>query len=355
VIDPSNGCNLACPGCVHSVGLKERQLFLWEKGLLSPGRLEAFLRAYGPYAIHLNFYNYGEPLLNAATPAYIRKAKCYFLHTTVSTNLTVPHFDAEAYAESRLDFLIASIDGATQATYEKFRRNGKLAVALRNLASLVEAKHKLGLQTPVIAWRYITFRHNAHEIETARRMARDLGVDQFLTLPPYDVSWDDSGLAPAEVEPVNELFNPWAEHAVLGNWNTAPDGPDFESIERAFDEPLRAAGDGGGSGESCRWLYRNMTMDANGRILPCCMAPRPDADLVFSYFDEGGAEDVFNSPKYRQARRAAANPAEVPAPFCARCGDRETVITDASQIRQYFKALTGGALDVANAAVLAEW
>ena len=46
-----------------------------------------------------------------------------------------------------------------------------------------------------------------HEIPLAREKARQLGVDQFLTLEPYDVSWDDPEIVAAEVEPVNELLN----------------------------------------------------------------------------------------------------------------------------------------------------
>src|SRR4051812_45922385 len=58
VIDPSNGCNLSCPGCVHSAGVQEQALFRWDKGLLSERRLAAVLRQYGPSALHINFYNY---------------------------------------------------------------------------------------------------------------------------------------------------------------------------------------------------------------------------------------------------------------------------------------------------------
>jgi hypothetical protein len=69
VIDPSNVCQLACPGCVHSARNEALQLFDWPKGTLSESRLSALLKRYGPYAIGTLFYNYGEPLLNSTRPS----------------------------------------------------------------------------------------------------------------------------------------------------------------------------------------------------------------------------------------------------------------------------------------------
>ena len=69
-----------------------------------------------------------------------------------------------------------------------------------------------------------------------------MGVDQFLTLAPYDVSWDDPEIVEAGVEPVNILFNPQSEACILENWKNSPDPPDAETIEREFDrewQPVR--------------------------------------------------------------------------------------------------------------------
>ena len=57
---------------------------------------------------------------------------------------------------------------------------------------------------------------------------------------------------------------------------------------------------------TCHYLYKNIVMDAKGRIMPCCAAPRPDADLVFGSAQSGA--DVFNSEKYRLARLSFADP-----------------------------------------------
>src|SRR5262249_53553155 len=156
-------------------------------------RLDALLNRYGPYAIHLVLCNYGEPLLNAQTPKFIRRAKRYLIQTVLSTNFSIGRFDSEAYVESGLDFIVLSIDGATQSIYERYRKNGNLALVYENIQKLVRAKRALGKGTPVIEWQFLAFEHNAHEIPLAIDTARRLGVNQFALRAPFDVSWDDPG------------------------------------------------------------------------------------------------------------------------------------------------------------------
>ncbi len=90
VVDTSNACNLACPGCVHSARAKGLRLFDWKAGLISPNCFAAFLRQYGAPAIQVTLCNYGEPLTNPETPQLIRASKRYLLHTSISTNMTLP-------------------------------------------------------------------------------------------------------------------------------------------------------------------------------------------------------------------------------------------------------------------------
>ena len=106
---------------------------------------------------------------------------------------------------------------------------------------------------------------------------------------------------------------------------------------------------------TCQWLYRNMVMDATGRVLPCCAAPKPDADLVFDIFTTHADTDSFNSAKYRAARLYFADPAaykdiggDVRAelhPHCAKCEwNQDVAHTDGEQSDQYFKTLPKGLL-----------
>ena len=196
MVDPMNACQLACPGCVHSAHSKKLGLFDWGPGVLSESMFADFMRRYGPYAIETEFYNYGEPLLNPNTPKFIHTAKTYLARTAVSTNMSVRHFDAEAYVTSGLDYMTLSIDGATQSTYEKFRRKGDIETVFRNVRSLIQTRTRMRKRTPLVSWQYLAFEHNEHEIDDAIKMAQQLGVDRFTLCPLMMWSWDDPNIRP---------------------------------------------------------------------------------------------------------------------------------------------------------------
>ena len=360
VVDPSNMCQLACPGCVHSERAGELNLFDWKKGTLGEDRFRALLGQYGPSAIGIYFCNYGEPLLNRNTPNLIRLAKRYLIATALSTSLSVQHFDAEAYVESGLDFMVLSIDGATQSVYETFRRNGNLDLVFANIRSLVNAKRRLGKQTPVLSWNFLAFEHNAHQIPLAERLARQLGVNVFRVVNPFDVGWDDPNLRPAAVRPYVRRLDWTSISNPPENWNPFPESLEAGAIAGAFATPLnrREVRTRPNHGHTCHWLYKNMAMDARGRILPCCGAPRPDTRLVFAKFDAGG-DDVFNSEMYRQARaffRQWGSPAPGDGPYCTRCEwDHETVNIGSPEIRRYFRAADPSFFDWRSVELLAGW
>jgi MoaA/NifB/PqqE/SkfB family radical SAM enzyme len=361
---------------VHSRHAKRLKPFIWDNVTLPEARLSALLKCYGPYAIHTTFYNYGEPLLNSNTPKFIRLAKKYLMRTTLSTNLSLSRFDAEAYVDSGLDFMVLSIDGATQSVYERFRKQGNLELVYRNIQTLVEAKLRLGKRTPVIAWQYLAFQHNQQEIPLAIETAQRLGVNQFIIGRPYDVSWDDSAIEAADVTPVTLEFDPENEEAMAANWNPFPADLDGSTIEREFDarwisqawrtreDRMKAAR----STSTCNWLYKNVVMDGGGRVLPCCAAPRPDIDLVYSNFDGKIDSDPFNSEKHRLARLSFADRKTYQCkrkaiglerdPHCANCDwfeDQEKAVIDGTQIRQYLKAAGNGLFDSASVEILSSW
>jgi len=360
VVDPSNACQLACPGCVHSVRNEALQLFDWPKATLPEDRFSALLKRYGPHAIEVYFYNYGEPLLNLNTPKLIRMAKAYLLRTSFTTSLSVRRFDAEAYVESGIDFIGLSIDGATQPTYQRFRRNGDLELVLDNVRKLVNAKRTLGKRYPVLAWNFLAFEHNAHEIPLAARMARQLGVNVFRVANPFDVGWDDPEIRPAAVKAGVQRLNWPSISSHPTNWNPFPHSVDGHAILQAFETPWnqQAANDSPPSeGHTCHWLYKNIVMDATGRIMPCCGAPRPDINLVFGRLECDGS-DPFNSEKYRQARAWFSGDAPPPGdePYCTRCEwDQTAVNIGGDQIRDYFQAADGAFFDRRSLHMLSGW
>ena len=344
ILDPINACQMSCPGCVHSRTAKG--LFDWKPGRMSMETATALFHRYGPYAMQASFCNYGEPTLNPDTPRMVRLAKEHRLYTTMSSNLAHPRFRAEDWVACGLDFLIVSIDGITPGVYDIFRRNGDHELAFENLRALIEAKRAAGLHTPVIHWQFLAFEHNKHEIRAAIDLARDIGVNELSIARPFDVSWDDPSIEPAmDLEPAVHKFDLLTERWLAENERPfrLNDARIHEAFEAGFGEvpPDAVTGE---TGHTCSWLYKNMSLEANGRIFPCCCAPRPDADLMFGVLGE--EPDPFNSPKHRVARQHFAG-IPVEGPFCTRCEwQQDTAQIDRNEMRHYLRGVGAFSADL---------
>jgi MoaA/NifB/PqqE/SkfB family radical SAM enzyme len=348
-------------------------LFDWKNGLLTSDRFGALLARYGACAMQVMFCNYGEPLTNSDTPRLIEMAKGYYAQTALSTNLAVPRVDAEEYVRSRLDFMYLAIDGSSQAVYARYRKNGDIAVVCRNIEKLVAAKQRLRSRTPVLRWQYLAFEHNAAEIPRALEMARALGVDQFAVETPFDVSWDDPEVRPAtDVRPFQVELVTDTERTLEANWGACMTVAARETIDREFargwtrgrTEPGRGGERPGAvSAHTCSWLYKSVTMDANGRILPCCGAPKPGVDVVFGALGDGSS-DTFNSEHYLQARRSFGDRAAYeavrasggPAVYCAHCEwDQDRTEFGSGETAQYLRTAGHGAIDAQTIDMCSNW
>jgi MoaA/NifB/PqqE/SkfB family radical SAM enzyme len=313
MMDPANNCHLGCPGCLHTRNRSISSTFDWPGGLLEPEMHEGLLETLGPYAWGGVYYN--------------------------STNLSV-RFDADALVQTGLNFLFLSIDGATQETYGRFRRGGELDLVLDNVRRLVEAKRRLGTGTPFLLWRYLTFEHNLHEVELARQLATELGVDQFSVTTPFGVAWDDPDVR-AATSPHQGAYvlNPDARfRGPLDDWRISPLAEEaihrqFErawvdrpGLDAAADEPSRA------QAPTCHWLYQSLTLDARGRVLPCCMAPEIHHHKVYGSASGARPETLVNLTDLRRSRlgfadrpafdaEMASHPGQT-APYCSVCWEK---------------------------------
>lgn len=176
-VEPTNICNLKCPLCVTGNGRMTRKA-----GLMS---LETFKRTVDEVSdrlFYLLLYHQGEPFINKAFLDFVEYAKRKRIFVTTSTNA---HYFNEETARhtvmSGLDSIIISVDGPDQKSYETYRVGGDLANVRSGIANLVRQKKKLRSKTPVIYLQFIVMRHNEHQISEMQALAKDLGVDKFLT------------------------------------------------------------------------------------------------------------------------------------------------------------------------------
>lgn len=333
-VDPTNACQMHCPSCLHSANSAWASRFDWPSATLGVGEFDKFCNEFGPFATGIALFRDGEPLLHRRFSEFVTLAKSHLLYTLTSTSLSM-RIDADSLVASGLDRLVAAIDGASVATYGRYRRGGDFGLVLENLRAIVRARKAQSSLKPWLVWQFLAFEHNVHEVEVAERLARQIGIDQLVVSKPHSVEHDDPSIKVAESAPFgNTLFSE------PRNWCAATErasvARNAERIDAAFHESWsdRYAAIGNWKGESrpasstCGWLYYSLTMDAARRITPCClppMGPPEPRHLVYAMFDGKNTDEVVNSVDATlarsQCRAGGSRDAELETrlPYCITC------------------------------------
>jgi MoaA/NifB/PqqE/SkfB family radical SAM enzyme len=121
--------------------------------------------------------NYGELFLNPELPKIMEHAFTSGVQLTADNgaNLnTVREETLEALVKFRFRRITCSIDGASAETYVRYRVGGCFETVIANIRKIQEYKSRYGSRYPRLAWQFISFPHNQHEIEPARKLARQL-------------------------------------------------------------------------------------------------------------------------------------------------------------------------------------
>ena len=208
LIEPTAVCNFDCPTiCGHSFPKSKQPVSARQVTFMPMDLFRRLVDAIDLPIDKICFYNYGEPLLHPEFSAMCRlmRERCPSSIITTSTNgsrLGDPGVRVGLLA-SGLDELIVSVDGASQATYEVYRRGGRFEDILRGMRLLREERDRAGLLRPRILWRYILFPWNDRDedLAEAERLAGEIGVDRFC----YHLS-DLPGMASETYRPGTEAF-----------------------------------------------------------------------------------------------------------------------------------------------------
>lgn len=271
VLDPSSICNLSCPFCPTGQKRNSRS-----KAVMSFDNFKKIIDEIGLYLIHIDFCNWGEPLLNRDIFKMIEYAKQFKIDTKIDTNLNqLGEQEAEDLILSGLDRLIVSIDGATAQTYSKYRVGGDFDKVIVNLKLLLEKRSQLRRSSPHISWQFLVFRHNEHEIDTVKRLGEDLGVDH--------VGISKAFIGHKDWIPLNPAFSNYDQEKAAG--------PENEFTSDFFNQPQE---------RFCSWPWEAIVINANGSVSPCCSVEDEKDD--FGNIFKTPFKEIWNNDKYTKAR-----------------------------------------------------
>jgi MoaA/NifB/PqqE/SkfB family radical SAM enzyme len=299
-VDCATLCQLHCPYCAVGNSTIRRG-----RALMDAALHERLAAEVAPDLFLAWYFSAGEPLLHPRLHEHLARTAGEEAFTVVSTNLSVPLPPArqEALLRSGLGMLSASVDGASAATYGQYRRGGDFALVMDNLAGLARRKRQMGLHFPLLEWRFLLFAHNQHEVDAARAMATDMGLDLLEFFPGYALPPG----APGE-QGVHPMTAPMPERPVSGpayDAGLARRDTMIRRLTAGQAAPTPGPANGPGDPRRCDWLYASGMIYPDGAFGPCCVAT--DADDDFTRLDaHPDFGEAWNAPAFTRTRAAFA-------------------------------------------------
>lgn len=181
-IECTAACNISCyqACCAPETGITRTR----QAGMLDFDLFRSVIDEVGPTLNRVDFFNYGETFLHKRAVEMCEYIKTHFPHVylyTSTNGLALRDDQARRLVHSGIDEVTFSIDGATPASYARYRQRGSFDLAISTLGAMVEEKRRSNRDLPFLNWRYILFKWNDSEVEMnlARQMASNIGVDRL--------------------------------------------------------------------------------------------------------------------------------------------------------------------------------
>jgi radical SAM protein with 4Fe4S-binding SPASM domain len=267
-IEPTTSCNLRCPECPSGL-----RAFTRPTGMLDENFYRSVIDELHRDMMYMIFYFQGEPYLHPSFTELVKYASSKNIYTATSTNA---HFldddNARKTVASGLDRLIISIDGTTQETYEQYRKGGHLAKVMEGAENIVKWKKKLRSKKPYTIFQFLVVRHNEHQTEEIKTLAKKIGVDEvaFKTAQVYDYENGN------ELIPLNEKYSRYKKNG---------DGK-FHLKNEMLNH--------------CWKMWHSCVITWDGKVVPCCFDK--DASHQLGDVNENSFSEIWNSSAYNRFR-----------------------------------------------------
>jgi len=186
-IEPTNICTLKCSGCARTRFIDQWPQH-WRNHSLDIDQLLTFLDIDLTNKQILLSGNYGDPIYHPEFIEFVEKLKRTGAHLSIVTNGSYRQADWWKQLTELLstnDTIYFSIDGVPE-NFKQYRKNADW----ETIKVGIEIAASSACRT---AWKYIPFKFNQDNIEQARALAKDLGMDEFIVDPSdrYDEQTKD--------------------------------------------------------------------------------------------------------------------------------------------------------------------
>ena len=317
-LEVTNRCNLVCTTCPRTYKELEPAADMdWNLFTSIVDQVEGLARAV--------LHGVGEPMLVANLPRMVRYLRDRGVHVLFNTNGTVlSERNGRALIDAELDELRVSLDASNRESFKAIRGRDYFGRIIRNVRAFRELQERGGHSRPLVSLWLTGLRETVEQLPAFVKIAAEIGVKEVYL--QRLVFFDEAAIGKAR--PDQALFErlTGGEAAYL---REAEDlarslGVTFSASGAATEPGLSLKGSGNGSPWSlCRRPWSLMYFTANGRALPCCIAPFSQhgyENYTLGHAGQQPLQDIWNGPAYRSFRAALLS--DEPPKSCANCGLR---------------------------------
>jgi len=317
-LEVTNRCNLLCTTCPRTYEELEPPADMsWDLFRSIVDQVPDLVRAV--------LHGVGEPMLVANLPRMVRYLKDRGTYVLFNTNGTVlSERSGRALIAAELDELRVSLDASNRETFKAIRGRDYFGRIVRNVRAFRELQEREGYTRPQVSAWLTGLKETVKELPAFVKLAAEIGVQEVYL--QRLVFFDRSTIGKAR--PDQAMF----ERLTL---EEATYLKQAEDLARSFGITFSASGaasepslslkrtDDGSPWSLCRRPWSLMYFTANGRALPCCIAPF--SQHGYDNYTLGNAtqqtlREIWNGSLYREFRRALLS--DKPPASCANCGLR---------------------------------
>ena len=317
-LETTNRCNLLCTTCPRTYEELEPPADLsWELFTRIVDQVPDLSRAV--------LHGVGEPMLVknlAAMVSYLKERGVYVLFNTNGTVLNARN--GRALIDAGLDELRVSLDAATRESFRVVRGSDYFNRILRNVRSFRDLQEREGHARPRVSAWLTGLKETIAELPAFVEVAHSVGVREvhlqrlvYFDTDPIGMARPDQALFDQlQAEEAANLRAAEALAKSLGMSFSASGGASKPrvSLERKTDANPWSL---------CSRPWTLMYFTANGRALPCCIAPF--SQRGYEHFTLGDAtretlQEIWNGAKYQRFREKLRS--DQPPTTCANCGLR---------------------------------
>jgi MoaA/NifB/PqqE/SkfB family radical SAM enzyme len=318
-LETTNRCNLLCTTCPRTYEQLEPEADMsWE---LFTSLIDQY-----PNIARVVLHGIGEPMLVkdlALRVKYLKDRNIYVLFNTNGTLLT--EANGRALIEAGLDELRVSLDAAESEVFQMVRGKDFFDKIVANVKNFTRMQRELNAPKPRVSLWLTGLRETVDQLPNFVRLAHSVGVTEVYLqrLVFFDDPMSENSLARAE----SALF----EHTTVREEALIREA---EAVAKELGVMFSASG-AVDPGESikmqrsdspwslCRRPWSLMYITANGRVLPCCIAPfsmKGYGSFTLGDATQSSLREIWNGAEYQRFREGLLTSA--PPPACTNCGLR---------------------------------